>query len=68
MTAHYLSEEELAGLDGYISKIEKDTSRLSLKYKWELWSLRHLPAAVCELAGKMSIWREEYKQKKLKKG
>ncbi len=66
LAAHFLPAEELAELDEYLKKIEKDTSRLSLKHKWELWALRHLPDSFCAMMGQLSIWREEYKQSKLK--
>lgn len=65
--AQYLSPEESADLDVYIASIEKDTSRLSLKYKGELWMLRHFSQKLCAFAGQMSIWGEAYKQRKWKK-
>lgn len=67
LAAHYLSPEESADLDAYIASIEKDTSRLSLKHKGELWMLRHFPQSLCALAGQMSIWVEKRKQRKWKK-
>ena len=66
LAAHFLPAEELAGLDAYLAKIAKDTSRLSTKHKCELWALRHLPQGFCAFLGQLSIWGEEYKQSKLK--
>ncbi len=67
LAAHFLSKEEVAGLDEYIQKIEKDTSRLSRKRKRELWALCHLPRWACALIGQTNIWGDEHKRKKLSK-
>ena len=66
MASNYLSINQRNELDCYLKTITDDSSLLSIKHKLELWAINHLPASICLLAGKLSIWCEEYKQNKVK--
>lgn len=67
LAEHYLSKKQLEELDVYLENIKHDTSLLSIKHRLELWSLQYLPDSICAFYGKMSIWAEMYKQRKLNK-
>lgn len=61
LATNYLDNNQLRDLDAYLMNV--DTSLLSVRHCLELLALRYLPDYFCSFIGKISIWRENQKQR-----